>query len=288
MSDKLSFSQRMGYTPLKDIQRESMNESLRTAIWNLYYEIIDTLNNSDWEHQIICKNIERYVWRDFLKNDITSIDYKSPFYDELRSVIYEGPWYEVYNFVEFVMSVLQDELKEYKSIFEVLNRIMERENSAYRLIDGEITPITDEQEIEEIEKVLEKSKSKFNGVHTHLKAALSLLSNKENPNYRKSIDESITAIESICGLICGDSKLSLGKALNKIEREGLVQINGTLKDAYSKIYGYTSGDNGIRHAMTDEPNLDYEDAKYMLVSCTSFINYLIVKADKAEIFEGKS
>ena len=33
----------------------------------------------------------------------------------------------------------------------------------------------------------------------------------------------------------------------------------------------------------DEDNLEYEDAKYMLVSCTSFINYLIIKADKAGV-----
>jgi hypothetical protein len=28
------------------------------------------------------------------------------------------------------------------------------------------------------------------------------------------------------------------------------------------------------------PNVDAEDAKFMLVSCSAFINYLIVKADK--------
>ena len=33
----------------------------------------------------------------------------------------------------------------------------------------------------------------------------------------------------------------------------------------------------------DEPNLDQEDAIFMLVSCSAFTNYLIVKADKAGI-----
>lgn len=33
--------------------------------------------------------------------------------------------------------------------------------------------------------------------------------------------------------------------------------------------------------MLEENKIDFEDAKYMLVSCTAFINYLTVKASKA-------
>ena len=35
--------------------------------------------------------------------------------------------------------------------------------------------------------------------------------------------------------------------------------------------------------MMDETNLSQEDARFMLVSCSAFTNYLIVKADKAGI-----
>jgi hypothetical protein len=33
----------------------------------------------------------------------------------------------------------------------------------------------------------------------------------------------------------------------------------------------------------NEPNLNFEDAKFMLVSCSAFINYIISKASRAEI-----
>jgi len=33
----------------------------------------------------------------------------------------------------------------------------------------------------------------------------------------------------------------------------------------------------------DEPTLDIEDATFMLVSCSAFVNYLVVKAQKAGI-----
>ena len=47
-----------------------------------------------------------------------------------------------------------------------------------------------------------------------------------------------------------------------------------------KIYGYTSNGDGIRHALLEEDSLEYEDALYMLVSCSAFVNYLISKFEK--------
>ena len=59
-----------------------------------------------------------------------------------------------------------------------------------------------------------------------------------------------------------------------------------MKEAFIKLYHYTSGADGIRHAigLLEEPNLSFEDAKFMLVSCSTFINYLISKASKAGLF----
>jgi len=33
----------------------------------------------------------------------------------------------------------------------------------------------------------------------------------------------------------------------------------------------------IRHSLLNEPNVDFEDAKFMLVACCAFVNYLISK-----------
>jgi len=60
-------------------------------------------------------------------------------------------------------------------------------------------------------------------------------------------------------------------------------MHSALKSAFSSLYGYTSDADGIRHALLNEPNLYFEDAKFMLVSCSTFINYLIIKASKAGI-----
>jgi hypothetical protein len=117
------------------------------------------------------------------------------------------------------------------------------------------------------------------GVSIHLTEALRKLSDRKSPDYRNSIKEAISAVEAICQKITNDQNAELGKAL-KILRTKL-NIHGALEQGFTKIYGYTSDGDGIRHAMMDEANLDQEDALYMLISCSAFINYLISKANKA-------
>jgi len=71
--------------------------------------------------------------------------------------------------------------------------------------------------------------------------------------------------------------------INAIEEK--LPLNKNLKDAFIQLYHYTSSAEGIRHAigLLEEPNLNFEDAKFMLVTCSAFINYLISKASNAGI-----
>jgi hypothetical protein len=139
--------------------------------------------------------------------------------------------------------------------------------------------VTSESEIESIEESLSATE-KLKPVNEHLTVALSYLSDRQSPDYRNSIKEAISAVESLCNLIAGD-KSTLGEALSKVEQ--VISIHPALKKAFSSIYGYTSDASGIRHAMLDSSNLAFEDAKFMLVSCSAFINYLLAKATKAQV-----
>ena len=69
--------------------------------------------------------------------------------------------------------------------------------------------------------------------------------------------------------------------IKKLEKS--INIHPTLKSAFNKLYGWTSDADGIRHAMTDVPNLQAEDARFMMVICSAFVNYLVEKATKAGI-----
>ncbi|HUW95471.1 MAG TPA: hypothetical protein VMW58_06760 [Anaerolineae bacterium] len=84
-------------------------------------------------------------------------------------------------------------------------------------------------------------------------------------------------------MISGDEKATLGQALKQIEKQA--ELHGALKGAFEKLYGYTSDADGIRHAfgLLEEPNLRSEDAKFMLVACSAFVNYLLAKASRVGI-----
>ena len=114
--------------------------------------------------------------------------------------------------------------------------------------------------------------SRLAGVSAHIECALEHYADRENPNYRNSIKESISAVESIARVVSGRDKATLGDALKTIEESG--QLHPALKKGFLNLYGYTSDEQGIRHAMLDEPNLTAADARYFLVSCSSFVNYL--------------
>ena len=60
-------------------------------------------------------------------------------------------------------------------------------------------------------------------------------------------------------------------------------IHPAMEKSFLSLYGYTSDEDGIRHAMTDEPNVTADDAKFMLISCSSFVNFLISKCAMANI-----
>ena len=139
-------------------------------------------------------------------------------------------------------------------------------------MDSKVAPITSEEEIKAIEKALDGSK---NNIEMHLSKALKLFSDREQPDYRNSIKESISAVEVLCRELTGES--TLGNALKKLESRGIA-IQSQLKEAFIKLYAYTNQPNtGIRHSLMDDDatyHPSYNEAYFMLVSCSAFINYL--------------
>lgn len=157
---------------------------------------------------------------------------------------------------------------------------MEEEKSGYRIVKNRVSKITDKDEIKSVEDSISNP---YGAVGTHMKKALELYSDRENPDYVNSIKESISAVESMCCVITGESgaQATLGKMLDKLENNG-VEIHSAQKEAFKKLYGFTSDAGGIRHGSIDYTNAKSEDALYMLVACSSFINYLKVKYDQTQ------
>ena len=100
-----------------------------------------------------------------------------------------------------------------------------------------------------------------------------------SPDYRNSIKESISAVEAACRVLAGKPKAQLTDLLRKVK--DTVGLHPALEKAFVSMYGYTSDEQGVRHSLLDESNLTFEDAKFMLVSCAAFVNYLRAKAARS-------
>jgi hypothetical protein len=286
-----TFSERQGLKPVRMlIQRESMDEPLRNNLWDaltiVYWDRVQAPVIGPYERRLSgnpeMNALCRSLWHLFFQRPLDTLsDHWADTHMKLRGWFFECGWNEVYDFIEFVpKQYLCEDVSVNHQFREYCNAVLERHLSAYRFVSGEIVDITSEEEIAEIEEALDATAG-LEGVNTHLRTALKFLADRESPDYRNSIKESISAVESLCKLISGDEKATLRQALEQIEKQA--ELHGALKGAFEKLYGYSSDADGIRHALLQEPMLSSEDAKFMLVACSAFVNYLLAKASRAGI-----
>jgi AbiJ N-terminal domain 4 len=282
------FSERTGITPVKSaIQLDSMDDDLRISLWNAlsdhyWHSMHDAYSLSRHPHLQV---LVHKMWRDFFKlpTDVISASW-GPMRESLKKWFFTCEWYQVYDFVQFVAD--EGTIPTVNAHFiDACNFILQREVSGHRFVGGQLTPLTSESQIVAVEEAVAAGQSSqpLGLVSSHLQRALTLLSDRQTPDYRNSIKESISAVEAICKLIAGKPNATLGPALDAIEKGNIVQLHPSLKDGFQRLYGFTSDAAGIRHAMKDASTVDQEDAMYMLVSCSAFVNYLVTKAGKAGV-----
>jgi hypothetical protein len=262
------FSERYGYVSPKSVLiREEMPTEIVNAICTCYDLLKENFIGSD-----IYSEIEVFLWCNFLnqrfanyrRSTVVATDY-------IESD--SNPWYKKLDLIEetlyclFSLQYIEDTAEFIGSLNEEFKRL----NYAYRIIENKVVEITSEEEIAEIETALTNPS---NGVKEHLRTALELLSKRPEGDYRNSIKESISAVEVIVREITGSNTLNFAE----LERNGIA-LPSVLRQAFEKLYGYTNDKStGIRHGLIDDINAPGADeAIFMLVSCSAFINYLTKK-----------
>lgn len=202
-------------------------------------------------------------------------------FDAIHSVIVGAVYNEVLDMVWVSCNWLADNYEiyndNYKNVmYDIMNSLFEKEFVGYRFVGGRIVQITDKNEIAAIE---EAAHSPFEGCNSHIANAVAFLADLDRKDYKNCIKESISAVESICKVIVGDEKATLGDALKVLEKKR--GLKGQLKSGFEKLYNYTNDKGGIRHAEgLFVSEVTFEEAKYMLVSCCAFVNYLIAEYGK--------
>ena len=276
----MRFSERIGKTSsAKSLQLETMDADLRISLWNIIkLSFLDGFEKKVYGLNTNFNEFAKILWINFFKLPIDKIPLNNNTTEEIiRDKFFKYEWFEVYDFLEFLASLNYLTYRT-ENLIKNSNNILEIEFSAYRFIGNLISPISNSLEIEEIEEALSQNISftSLNGANIHLTNALEKLSDKKNPDYRNSIKESISALETTFRILTGES--TLGKSLNSLNSKG-IEIDEQLKSGYEKIYAFTNNkQSGIRHAIVDEHKTpDFDDAKYILLLSSSMINYLIGK-----------
>lgn len=255
------------------IQSESLDERSRIAISNAINAMYHLVFSDDYSGRA-----RDSFWRTILSDVfVRPVNYDSR-YDEKQMLelvhnnIMKGSYDDLLTLVEYTVNIfIKNAEYEARNIREIINSVFINEYIGYRLVDNTIINIIDPVEIESLESAVEIPITKVNN---HLKKSIQLFSDRKNPDYSNSIKESISAVEAMCSIINGKSD-SLGDALNKLEKSG-VYIHGALKAAFNQLYGYTSDASGIRHSgKLDGPDASFGEAKFMLVTCSAFVNYLM-------------
>ena len=284
------YSDSMGLDSVnKLLQIEEFDNRTRTMLCNVLRELLEEIFEHDYHlgrytyssiglSNSFCKEILSEVFAELITlGQGRSYAWRIVYDEQIADVILNGFYNEVLDITWYICKWISENMKyPHEGHYKVLNNFFEKECVGYRFVSGNIIRITDEVEIAEIEMAVA---SNYLGASEHLKKAVALLADRDNKDYKNCIKESISAVESVCKVIIGKENATLGEALRVLEsKRGL---KGQLKAAFEKLYNYTNGQGGIRHAEgLFVSEVTHEEAKFMLVSCSAFVNYMIAEYGK--------
>lgn len=281
------FSDTSGIAPRNTtIQLDDFNKNTRARICNALLKKLQpeldcieiSFNEYDSPSAIFCMDIlDNLFCKSYALTKNQSFAWRDVF-SQIEEAITKCVFNEVLDVVEYCCDWISKHVTgEKKKVYKDFNKLFEQEYVGYRFIKGKIVAISNQIEIETIEKACNNP---YEGCRAHIQKALGFLADPQKKDYKNSIKESISAVESICVIITNVKKATLSDALKKLEQSGL-ELHSALKIALDKLFSYTSNKGGIRHAEgLFESHVDFEEAEFMLASCSAFVNYLIAQHGK--------
>ena len=265
----------MGHRAIRSLsQTDDLDQDTRTELWNVTNQIRDVLQGPSCAIQAkIQTRLITAVWKWEFKKPVDERPSDGIVWTRIKTTILDGEWYEVLDLIEKLVGYL----KRFADAWTdgLLTPLVEGYNDrfrhflvGYRFIGLEITPIDTTAQADAVAEAIDATKG-ISGARHAFEQAVNLLSDRQNPDYPNSIKESISAVEAVVKKVTGEG--TLGAGLKKLKGAGL-SIHPSLELAWSKMYGWTSNDAGIRHGDIEAADADQALAKYVLVTCSVFVS----------------
>lgn len=270
------FSQRAGLEPIPpQLKLGEVSAELRRLLTYYVSLEIDRESYTPYTTAVFnpgWKRVAMDLHVKFFKQPIETFEYGA-FENQRRisSFIGRAKFDALFNFVEFLIrhrgcsAELQHDLAE----------AFVTSHAAYRVLDNDcIIAIGTEEQAAAFERAIADAES--NNAAAARKQLIAAGVALRNADWAGCVRESIHAVEAVAVSLAPD-KDTLGAALNVLERRG--HLNGALKSAFGALYGYSSEEKGVRHALvfSDEAKVDEADALFMLGACASFVSYLLAR-----------
>lgn len=268
-----TFSQRHG---LREIpgppQLEEISARARNSLWSALWKQMQVTAIHEYYAKIgePWQNVLASVYQGLLEQPL---DQFSGFLDDWKEIckpiLLQGSYGHCFDLIEALLRH-----PECPTAFTEEVRDIFRHQLAYRIDTTSIptiVPAATEQEGDAlIGAIQDLEGGGLGGAATHLRQAGERIRDRDWPG---SVRESIHAVESVAKRIDPGSAGALGKLLAVLEGRG--GLHGALKAGFSSLYGYTSDEPGIRHALLeDESKVTQDEAIYMIGACAAFCSYL--------------
>jgi hypothetical protein len=269
----LSWSQRHGFKPARyEVQINDFDEDTRTAIWNTFWAL-QRVMSEDWSHMETLAVFQFRVWSEHLNLPLNEMPNLPRFFDGVRKTVMEATqFWEILDLLEFV---IENDLWGHSTddFAETINEVFETKMVGYRVVGNRIVPLESQTEVDAVNGAVDAThKRRFAGVRHNLENAIRHLSDRKKPDYANSVKESISAVEGALREITGKTKFADGLA--ELEQNGVL-VPREIRRAWGTLYGWASNEDGVRHAASAPPTVDLATARFMLVTCSAFVTYLV-------------
>ena len=278
----LTFSQAEGLAELpRQLALGEMPHGFRVEAHSLVSQsILSTAHSS----KILCEDWHKIVtqlWVGYFYLPYYDFNYGMPFEStaKMTRVILDCPFNEVFDFLTAL--VRHDNCPP--EVRDEIARLLRKHRMAYYLdTNGTPTfiPQSSPQEGDAVRAAMGvlAAESGMDGARAHLFKAAGAIN---EGRFADAVRESIHAVESVAKVISGKADATLGDAIKELQERGLL-THGALAEGFKKLYGYTSDEEGIRHALSEkgDANVDEEEALFMFGACASFCSYLCRKRRK--------
>jgi hypothetical protein len=257
-------------------QLDGMTDQLRNRLWNVLLEQV--LSRYGWRDSFITDDSARgfsvWIWGEFLLEPVDSQPQQlSKTKQRIREHFFAWKWHRVYDFFEFLLDrdrapQLYRNRVDLSALQGAINRALELGGSGYRCAAGRFVPVTSDCELESVTTAI--ADSPCEAARIHLRRASDLLGPSDEPDFRNSVKESISAVESALKAWAGDPKMTLGGASSELKNRRA--LHPSLIGAIEKLWGYASGKPGIRHGGLEVAAVSRAEARFVLVVSSAIIH----------------